>query len=508
MIAQITALSAAGAAPADAEARPDERRLTLAEAVVMAFEHNAAFRVERLQPKISATFIREERADFDPTLAAELSIGKTDSDTSTVKPEAITTNLDGRSDIRTGKAGLTQKLPSGTRLDLTAEKSAVRADYSPEPGNNYDDQNDATHYSAVISQPLLRGFGTTVNLARLRQARLDHDISRYELFGAALDLAAGVETAGWNCVLADRQLKIYAESLSLAERQLDEVRERIEVGYLADIELAAAEAEVAQRRESLINARGAIARSRLELLRLVGTTGQSGEWDNPPSISDEPFVPAGAPETTTEHVTSALADRPELNEARLRIKRGDLEVARTRNGLLPRLDFFIKLGRTVYSDSFGSSQRDVDRTEDILTGGLIMEYPLGARSDRAARDRALLQREQADAALDNLSDLIQMEVRIAALEFQRTGAQIEATRATRLHRAEALRAENEKFRVGKSTTLLVAQAQRDLLASRIAEVEALINHLKALLELHRMDGSLLRRRGIEFGQQKRHVIGD
>ena len=37
---------------------------------------------------------------------------------------------------------------------------------------------------------------------------------------------------------------------------------------------------------------------------------------------------------------------------------------------------------------------------------------------------------------------------------------------------EKLRTETEKLRVGKSTSFLVAQAQRDLLVSRIAEVRA------------------------------------
>jgi len=50
--------------------------------------------------------------------------------------------------------------------------------------------------------------------------------------------------------------------------------------------------------------------------------------------------------------------------------------------------------------------------------------------------------------------------------------------------------------VGKSTSLLVAQAQKDLLISRIAEVQALANYIKALIYLYQQDGSLLERRGI------------
>jgi outer membrane protein TolC len=50
--------------------------------------------------------------------------------------------------------------------------------------------------------------------------------------------------------------------------------------------------------------------------------------------------------------------------------------------------------------------------------------------------------------------------------------------------------------VGKSTSLLVAQAQRDLVSSQIAEVEAVVNCLKALVDLYRLEGSLLERRGV------------
>jgi outer membrane protein TolC len=50
--------------------------------------------------------------------------------------------------------------------------------------------------------------------------------------------------------------------------------------------------------------------------------------------------------------------------------------------------------------------------------------------------------------------------------------------------------------VGKSTSLLVAQAQRDLLSSRISETQAITNYLKSLIDLYRLEGSLLERRGV------------
>ncbi len=50
-------------------------------------------------------------------------------------------------------------------------------------------------------------------------------------------------------------MEIYAESLRLAEQQMRETEDRIEVGTLAKTEFFAAQAEVALRRENLINAK-------------------------------------------------------------------------------------------------------------------------------------------------------------------------------------------------------------------------------------------------------------
>ncbi|MBT8366335.1 MAG: TolC family protein [Deltaproteobacteria bacterium] len=118
------------------------------------------------------------------------------------------------------------------------------------------------------------------------------------------------------------------------------------------------------------------------------------------------------------------------------------------------------------------------------------------RDAKALHRRALLTRKQAQRTLDNLSQLFEVDVRTAYIEVNRTKEQIPASSVTRMFDEEKLRTENEKLSVGKSTSFRVAQAQRDLLVSRIAEVRALANYLKALIDLYRQDGSLLERHKI------------
>ncbi|NLT76184.1 MAG: TolC family protein, partial [Planctomycetes bacterium] len=118
------------------------------------------------------------------------------------------------------------------------------------------------------------------------------------------------------------------------------------------------------------------------------------------------------------------------------------------------------------------------------------------RAARARHTRAVVSRQQSIKALENLIQLVQVDVRSAYVVVTSTREQIAATGATREFQEEALRVETEKFRVGKSTSLLVAQVQRDLVASQIAEIRAIANYFKALVSLYRLEGSLLQRRGL------------
>jgi outer membrane protein TolC len=93
--------------------------------------------------------------------------------------------------------------------------------------------------------------------------------------------------------------------------------------------------------------------------------------------------------------------------------------------------------------------------------------------------------------------LAELDVRLAANEVERSRQQISASRATRIAQEQTLTAEKERFDVGTSTALEVAQAQRDLLRSQITEIETIVNHRIATVKLYLAEGSLLERRGVD-----------
>jgi outer membrane protein len=461
-------------------------QLTIEQAVILALRNNRALRVQQYGPLIAGTFEQRERAVFDPAVRARVQASQaqrqqTDPATGTV--------FDLQTEQQLGEIGIGQQLPTGTNLGLDFSHSHTDDDRRPE--------QHAPRVGLSLTQALLRGFGRDANLAAIRIAQLESHASQWELRAFVEALAADVEITFWDYALAQRELEIFQSSLQLAQQQLDVAQRRLAAQDLPEIALFAPQAEIARRNEDLINAQVRLQQLRLRLLRLIDPP-IAAPWQRPLQLLTDVTIPEIELDPLEEHMALALRMRPEINEARLRIEQGRLEVVRTRNGLLPRLDLFLTLGKTGFADSFGEAYRELFQGRGYdLAAGLSFEYPLGNRAARSDHRRASLQRQRAGESLRNLAQLVELDVQQAYLEVQRTRAQIEATHVTRELREQTLRAEEAQEAVGRSTALLVAQAQRDLLESRIAEVRAIVNHRQSIIELYRLDGSLLLRRAID-----------
>jgi len=456
-------------------------RVRLKDAILMTLENNRTLDVERLNPLIQRTFEQQEQAEFDPTFRTGLAADEERSRRINRSGSATGTSLG-------GNLALEQFFPTGTTVTASGEADWLESSL-------YDDQFTTARLGLTVTQALLRGFGVGVNLATLRQARLDIAASEYELRGFSELLLNQLESAYWDYALAIRQIQIVEESLQVAEQQKKETEEMIAVGKKAESELVAVQSAIASRYQELIEARSTMEVSRLRLLRLLNPPG-SNLFKREVVLLSRPDLQKVVLDNVDAHVAVALRLRPDLNQARLGILRDDLEVVKTKNGLLPKMDFFITLGKTGYADSFGGSVGDITGDGYDVMAGVQFEYPLKNREATARYRRSVLSRNQAEKALENLSQLIELEVRTAYIEVDRARQQISASTETRKLDEEQLRIETEKFRVGRSTNFLVSQAQRDLLVSQILEVRSVASYLKALAELFRLEGSLLERRGI------------
>jgi len=460
--------------------------LSVEEAIVYALRNNRDLRVEKLNPVIAGTFEQIERGVYDPELFAEFAYDEEQAlETSRATGEQFPTEGSDTYSV----AGVRQRFPTGTQIEGTVEHERSLSNRAP-------DQQIA-RVGLSVTQSLLRGFGPAVNLVGVRQAELETLASIYELRGFTEALLAQTETAYWNYVLTEQEIGIFEQSLAVARQQRDEIEQRIAVGLLPEIEAAAARAEVARHEQALINARSLMEARRLRLVRLIDPGADKGLDLGICATSASKIDPVPVTDLV-DRLELADRSRPDLGEARLRLKQNQLETIVTRNGLLPRLDFFIALGQTGFADEFSESFRELDGDTYDFGAGVRFSHFLGNRAAEAYDLSARASRRQASEAVANYRQLVRLDVRLAVNEVERTRQQIGASTVTRVLQEQTLQSEQERFEVGSGTALQVAQARRDLLVARIAEVGSVIHYRIALVELYRAEGSLLERRGVRL----------
>ncbi len=468
------------------DTRGDTLKIDLQRAILCALKHNPTIALELLQPEIAKTFLSEQRSRYEPVLAA---------DVIQIRNKKMTflgsqrTPFEKTTENTQYDVAVSQALPLGTTF-------SVQASMSGSITNIYSDQYTG-NIGITITQALLKGFGLGANLAAIRSARLDVAMSRAELKAVVEEMVAQVENAYWDLYLTHQETEIQRQSLELANQQLRESLERVQVGKLPQLELAAVHAELAQRQEACLDARSRYLQARLRCIFLLNHPDSSG-WSLIPVPVDRPFVPTDTLDQVAVHEQLGLKYRADLEQARLALKKGEWEIRRTKNGLLPQLDLFITLGRTTYANSFRAAAPDPHSPFYDINGGIQFQLPVLDQQARAQFRRAQYSHEQLALAVQNLERLVQWDVRAAHIEVLRSRQQIEATRVTRELQDQKLAAELEKFRVGKSTNYLVLQAQRDFTASQLDEARSMVAYLNALVNLYLMEGTLLDRRHLSL----------
>jgi len=468
--------------------QPSTLALTRDGAILTALARNRSLAVERFARDISATYVHGARAAFDPNLLATVSYGRANRPSS---QEGVTSVADEdrepavSRDLETDLS-MSEFLPTGTEVFLSGGLSRSRSS---------SDWNYEGSWSVGVNQSLLRGLGPDANLVALRQARNTTARGRHEFRSSVLELVYQAENAYWELVLATETVKIREFSVQLAKDQLGLNQDLIDVGKLSADAIVSAEAELASRKADLVDARANVKGRTIDLIRLLNPESQS-QWEltftalDPPetqSVDLRPEISAGL----------AALYRPELAQSRLDLANRDLEVLRTRNGLLPKLDAFGSYGRlsSGASGSDASSHLD-DPMFDYYQVGLSLDVAPLNRGERASYRRARFEQELAKAAIENLEQMIEAQVRRAVVEAEKQWERIAAIRQAVKSRQEELKVEESRFMVGKSTNLDVSQVHRDLIQTQLDEVTARVRYIQAITSLYLTEGTLLARRGV------------
>lgn len=473
------------------QTQPASLQLTLEDAVQRAIAHNPDLQVVQLATEADDAQVAESRAAYTPMF--QTSAGRSRTTTPPVSALQGTLGLDVNDWF--SSTGVTQRVPWGGGT-WSVSWDAARTTTN-DPFTSFD-PNLQSGVQLAISQPLLRDRAIDASRRQYIIAKRDRDSSDLQFHESVVQTVAAVKRAYWTLKAAIANVAVQQRSLDLAQQLAHENELRVDAGQNPPLDLVQSQAEVATRRQNLIDARAAAGDAEDRLRRLIMDPRDAAFWTVPLDPVDAPPDPGAAPDVEAA-VTKALGARYDLAVAHNDLANADTDVAYLGNQRLPD----VRLQASYQGNGLGGTQ--LLRTggfPGVVTGtdaqsfahavgqafgtnyptwsfGVTVSYPIGRSFEEASLVQAQVERTQAAQRIASLRLDAAQAVRQAARQLASSAESVEAARASATLAERRLADEQRRYEVGLSTTFLVTQAQRDLLQAQVTLLQTTLNYQSA-----------------------------
>ena len=466
-----------------------------------ALQHNLDINISRQTKESRLADITVEQARFDPTLSVNGQYNRTVNPLNRPVFGATGNNLREITtfDQRTQSVTLdaTTNLLTGGNVDLN---------YSPSRTNV--NQNLATGFlfnpsytgglALTLTQPLLRNAGIDVTKTFIRVAQNNATVEEHVFRDRVLTVLATVEQTYWEVVFANENLKVAEAALKAAQELLASNRAKTKAGIMSIVDVLQAEAAVASRVEQVLVADKTIRDQEDQLRRLLNPAEEDLRQDLRLTPLDQPVVTL-EPISLQEAIDTAIEQRPEIVQAKKNMETSDLNTKFAKNQILPTLSFQGTMGMAGLGKDYGDSvNRNFNGDYYNYGAGLVLSYPLGNRSAWSTYNKRQLEAKNAEASLVSVRQQIIVGVREAVRRVQTDFKRIETTRSARIMAEKQLQAEQERLKVGLSTTRFVLDFQRDLATAQGNELRATVDYNKSLSNLARHKATTLDRYNLQL----------
>jgi len=460
--------------------------LTLEDAIQLALQNSLAIERERFGPLIALTDTDRAKVEFDPKVGAEVNVSQTQN---LQMNQQFAPILEDRSTL---SAYLRHRILTGGNYEvrILTSRSKQSADdfgfFAPLYNPRFENALELT-----FTHPLLQNFGIAVNRAPIHQGELREQIAEQGVIQAILDTVFAVHQGYWQLVFRIQDLAAKRQSQKLAEDFLAENTVRVELGTLAPIELVQAETRVKTREGDVIVAESELREADDRLKAILNIPESMGSWSVRLQPTDSPPFSADTTFTVEEQVDIAMRQRPDYLSSQLDIRVRESLRDEARNLSLPRLDV-IGIGRLNAHDAdIGDAFSNIPDADGYQwAAGLQMEITLGPRARRVLIDKSDLELRQARVGQRQLMVAIVQQIREAVREIRAAIQRVEVSRSATMLARTQLEAEQEKFRLGLSTSFNVLEFQEVLTNALGNETLALSDYNVALALLDQLTGMM------------------
>ena len=455
---------------------------------------------------------------FDPVLSAQGNVDHSSQQLSNFQLEGV--NVYKVNSI-SGSVGYSQAFATGGSLQVNwlnaRQTSNGQFDFfSPQLNSKV---------QAIVSQPLLAGFGPGPNLRFLRIAKTNQKISDIAFKAQVIATVTQICDLYWDLVSAYDDEHVQERSVAFATETLDTSRKQLQLQAIPEMDVLKAEGELATRQQDLT-----VARTNLELQELYMKNAITRSLDDP-TLEEMPVMPtdrigetaAAAPAPVQQMIEQALKNRTELVESVLDLQNRELSRKTARNALLPALSVYgVYAGtglagekspdykgngtttlQTGYSGALGSA---FENTAPEYQVGLQLTIPLRNRIAKADQYRTELEYRQSQVYAEELKKRIHIEVRNARYALEQGASRVEAARKARDLAQRTLDIMQKEQKLGAGSNQQTLGAEHDLALAESALVTAETAYEKARIEVKRATGSILEEYGISIADAKAGTV--
>jgi outer membrane protein TolC len=471
---------------------------------------------------------------FDPIVTSTLQLDKDDAESTSVDSVPILSQ-----NTYTADFAYTQGFEWGTTLNAGFNNTHFATNsplslLSPAISSNF---------QLRVTQNLLQGFGSLPNTRFIRIAKNNREISDVAFRLQIITTVDQIEDMYWDLVYAYENVRVQQEALTYAQKALDDSRQQAKVGTVPPIQVVSSQSTVSTDQQNLI-----LAQNNLELEKLLVKNALSRSIEDP-VLAEADVIPTSAMQVPQEEavvptqdlINQALDHRAELVESRIDLNSRDLSSKAVRNAMLPTLDAFAyysgsgvggNVNPSVLSPpcnsavsscfsgpnapppfvnggpvGYGSTLNQLfNGTAPDKGVGLSLTIPLRNREAQANQVRAELEYRQAQVRLHQLENQVRIEVRNAQFDVKQNRAAVQAAQYAMDFARQTLDADQQKLKVGLTTTTAILQDASILTTNESNLVSAKAAYEKSRVELDRATGLLLDHTGIDIADATRGQV--
>lgn len=423
--------------------------------------------------------------------------------------------------------GIGGQTENGTTYQAGIQQSRT---YNNTVFNAYDPYYLAS-LNLAVTQPLLKNAGMNATKRQLKLAFVNADASAAQALVDASSTISQVETAYWNLVAAWRNVAIQEEALNEAILQQRSNVRLARRGASAPVDAVESQTQVSNFQNNVYSALQTVSQVQVQLKSLVVGDPADPIWTANLAPSTSVLELPSVYDLATI-VSQAKQSRPEVRQAEDKRLAAEIDRTFARNQSLPQADvqaqylsngfagilapvpgFLVNECSSITSGVLSNTcptpppntQGNMAFAYHNLWAGyfpafniaLIVGYPIQGNLARGMRGVASEEMTQAKLIMQSVEERIGSEARNALQSYKSALAKLNAARESRTAAEAVYASELRQFHQGASTTFLVLQRQVQLAQARGLELQAQTSLNQSIVELQRVDGSILTVNGVD-----------